>query len=70
MGNPTILVRENLKQMWKCKNCGNMREFDEDWNVEITQDMNDKSQEINLVQSENIRCKKCDSHNIEEDEGD
>lgn len=56
--------------MWKCENCGNMREFDEDWNVEIIQDINDKSQEINLVQSENIRCKKCGSQDVEEVEVD
>ncbi|MCD6092634.1 MAG: hypothetical protein J7J38_01270 [Candidatus Aenigmarchaeota archaeon] len=66
MGNPTILFRKNLKQMWRCKNCGNMEEFKEDWAIEIMQDLNDKSQEINLVQSENIRCKKCGSHDVEE----
>jgi DNA-directed RNA polymerase subunit RPC12/RpoP len=66
MGDPTILFRKNLNRLWKCKDCGSMSEFDEDWKIEVIQDMSNKSQEINLLQSENIRCKKCGSYDVEE----
>lgn len=66
MGNPTVLFRKNLNRIWKCNDCGNREEFIEEWVVEIIQDTKDKSQEINLVESINIKCKKCDSPNVEE----
>jgi len=66
MGNPTLLFRKNLKRFWICQDCGNKEEFEEKWFVEIIQDINDKSQEINLVESLNLKCKKCGSTNIKE----
>lgn len=65
MGNPNVLYRENLSSLWKCKDCGNIEEFEEDWLVEIIQYAKNKDQEINLIESENIRCKKCGSHAVE-----
>jgi len=66
MGNPTILFRKSLNRFWKCQDCGNTEEFEEDWFVEIIQDTKDRSQEINLVESLNLKCKKCGSTNIKE----
>lgn len=66
MGNPTILFQKNRNRFWICKDCGNKEEFEEEWFVEIIQDMNDMSQEINLVESSNLKCKKCKSVNIKE----
>jgi phage FluMu protein Com len=66
MGNPTILSRKDLKFIWRCKDCNNTYSFEEEWAVEIIQDLKNREQEINLAESINIRCKECNSYNIEE----
>lgn len=66
MGNPTVLYRKKQSALWRCKNCCNFKEFEEDWKIEINQDINHMSQEYQLVVSENIRCKICGSYEVEE----
>lgn len=66
MGNPTFLHIKNQNFLWKCRDCSNVEEFEEDWHIEITQDFNHMSQEYHLVESESIRCKKCGSYKIKE----
>jgi hypothetical protein len=66
MGNPMFLLRKNQNFLWKCRDCDNVEEFEEDWHIEIIQDFNHMNQEYYLVESENIRCKKCSSYKIEE----
>ncbi len=66
MGNPTVFYKEKLKFLWKCKKCNNAKEFEEDWRIDINQDLDYISQEYLLVDSNNIRCKLCGSVEIEE----
>lgn len=66
MGNPTVMKIENLKQMWKCNDCSNTDEFEEDWSVEIVQDINKRARWFELAESMDIRCKKCKSYDVEE----
>ena len=66
MGNPTIIYGHGLNTFWKCIDCGNETEFEEEWSVEIIQNTTDKTQEINLIESLNLKCKRCGSTNIKE----
>ncbi len=66
MGASTILFRRDMESLWRCQECGNVEEFEEEWFVDIVQDLKEKSQEINLIESINLRCKRCGSTNIAE----
>ncbi len=63
MGNPAVMLLKN-QGLWKCNDCKNTEEFEEDWLVEIIQNAKDKTQTVELVESENIRCKKCGSCDV------
>jgi len=66
MGNPLIMRREHVDVLWRCTQCHNQKEFEEEWGVEINQDVSDMSQDYSLIFSENIRCKTCGSKDVEE----
>jgi hypothetical protein len=44
MGNPTILSRKDLQFIWRCKDCNNTYSFEEEWAVEIIQDLKNREQ--------------------------
>lgn len=64
MGNPAITELKKFVSLYKCKACGNTDEFLEEWLVEIIQNAKNKTQTVELVESENIRCKKCGSFDL------
>ena len=66
MGNPLFLIKKDQFILWRCKECKNIQDFKEKWDIEISQDFNDMRQEYYLEESKSIRCKKCGSYNVEE----
>lgn len=66
MGNPTILKKEQVDVLWRCTQCCNQKEFNEEWSVEINQDVTDNSIEYLLKDSSFICCRRCGSRCVEE----
>jgi hypothetical protein len=66
MGNPLIMRREHVDVLWRCTQCHNQKEFEEEWGVEINQDVSDDSIEYLLKQSTHLSCRCCGSRCVEE----